>query len=175
MKTLKTIFAIFIFTFVINLSPSIGQKQKPFTEHNKYDTWIKLNNEQSYEGSLIDVRMDAIIIHDNNGVDLPFKYGSNVSYFELRKKGSITNGIIIGALGGAAIGGLYSYIGARPSEGEWDFQREGAIAGGLAGGIIGGLIGRLIGKTKIKININGNQYLNTEQLRRLKLQKLLTP
>jgi len=175
MKTLKTILAIFIFTFIINLSPSAAQDQKTSTYHNKYDTWVKLNNKNLYTGLLLDVHKDALVLLDNNGESLPLNFESKVSYFELRKKGRITNGIIVGALSGSIIGGAIGYIGGRPSPGEWDFHQETTMALGLAGGVIGGLIGGLIGATKIKIIINGNKNLNNEQLQKLKKRDLLTP
>jgi len=158
----------------INLSSSFGQK-KSKTENEIYNTWIKLNDNKTYEGTLVEIRKDAIVILDNNIVDRTFDFGSNLQTFELRKKESISKGIIIGALSGAAIGGAIGYIGARPSPGEWDFQQEATMVLGLGGGIIGGLIGGLIGAAKIKININGNQNLNNEQLRKLKMHNLLTP
>jgi outer membrane lipoprotein SlyB len=88
----------------------------------------------------------------------------NISEVKITRKGGVGRGILIGAFGGAVLGGIIGYISYKKPNCEgalfcWDFGPgtdavAGATVGTLAGSMIGGIVGALAKKTFI---IGGNK------------------
>jgi hypothetical protein len=136
-----------------------------------YTTSISLNSQpKKVAGSLCQVNDSSVIVSSSlrlqdytanrfKKVELHFE---NIETIKIRRKNSVGNGALIGAISGLTFGGLIGYASGDDScpSGTWcsfTYTAEAkALMLGVPFSIVGAGIGALIGSAKIVIPINGS-------------------
>jgi len=171
MKKVKSIITMILYVFIFNISSASGQQIDTLKELPKYDVWIKLENNNFYKGRLIDLSTKDLTFLYKGDYPRPFPFENQIKSIQLRKKGAIQKGAIIGSLSGLFIGGLTGYIASKPFGCsnclDIDFDGDKARIWTVGGTIGGGIAGALLGAWKFKIDINGNTELNSDQIYKL--------
>ncbi len=138
-------------------------------QNNKiYRTWITLNSEPfKTNGALYEIK-DSSILVSNSLVIRDYSAGSfetanlhinDIETIKVRRKNRIGRGVLFGALGGFALGGIIGLAsGDDPDDCVFFCASAGekALIAGIPLSITGAGLGALIGSFKIKIPINGN-------------------
>jgi hypothetical protein len=179
-----------MFVFLMIALAACGLSAQDVPEKTKiYRTWISLNNEPyKIKGSLYQVN-DSSILVSNSFIIQDYSQGryetvelhlENIMKIKTRKKNSVGNGALVGAISGFVIGGLIGYAAGDDScpSGSWCIisftAEEKAVMLGVPLSIFGAGIGALIGSAKIVIPINGNAKTfnqNKSQLREYSIIK----
>jgi outer membrane lipoprotein SlyB len=140
-----------------------------------YITWVKSYEKAPYrKGVLTELTDSSLVIqHKNVSQDIHI---SNIEKIRVRRRDRISNGAVIGALSGLALGIISGFAaGDDPPCSGWFCLRwtakEKAQAGAILGGIGGAMIGAIFGSAKTTIPINGN--MDHYQKQKIKLKKYL--
>ncbi|GHA74456.1 thiamine pyrophosphate-dependent enzyme [Pontibacter akesuensis] len=142
-----------------------------------YQVWVHVkDNPRPLKGALIEVQDSAIrivqrvyirknsIVSTNASMVVPV---SSISKIQVRKKGKVARGVLLGALGGMAVGAIVGYASGDDTcpPGSWClFQLSAgdkAVIGGVTGIGPGMALGALASSGKKTTIINGDQTLYT--------------
>ena len=175
MKTSK------IIALLIMCSLSSLNAQETTQKIKIYETWVSLNMEPfKIKGALYEIKDSSITITNSlkiedysiNNFEMVNVHVKNIGSINIRRKGSVVNGIIGGALTGLIIGvagGLLSGGDNCPPGSYCLFTaKDLAIIYGVSFAALGTGIGAAIGSVKVKIPINRSNHnykLNNKRLK----------
>ena len=174
---MKTIISIVLIGFCF-LNPLNAQDSIQAKDNNQkikiFRIWVSLKSDPyKIKGVLYEIK-DSSILVSNSAIKKDYSMGrfevveiqiSNIKKIKIRRKGSMLNGIWIGALSGFVVG---VSIGLVEDAGGW------AIYGGAFFAAIGVGVGGLLGLIKIGIPINGsmdNYNINKDKLKKYSVNK----
>jgi len=131
-------FLVFVFSLCFLVVLSVEAKKRP----KRYNAIVQLTSNKSYKGIIEKVSNDGITI-DYLGSSKFINAGA-IKSIKVKKTGTLTRSLLIGAAGGLLIG--YSIYEKTESEGTIQSQAFPVVVvgGGLIGGGIGALVNSLI-------------------------------
>ena len=168
-----------LFVFFLGLLLVQGLFAQEWSNKGYYKVWVELDYSRMY-GTIYQLQDSAILIGDlewlKSGEEIPYRIipVNAIDQINVRKKGSVGRGILIGAAAGFATGAILGLAEGDDAESSgWNFfsmtAEEKALGYGVLLAVPGSILGGLIGSTKIKIPLNRN--LDTYQAQREKLKR----
>lgn len=169
MKTILVVLVLCCFQF-------IAEAQKTIDPNVQYYSWIYLNSSQKpVKGVILETNDSTIQFIQKselvkNKAVAPYNAQSipvtAIEKIKIRKKNGVSNGLLLGAIGGAAAGAIIGFAdGDDVCDGYWCIMlfsaEEKAALGAFTGIFPGGLIGALVGSRRKTIFINADQNLYT--------------
>ncbi len=179
-----------LFAFLMIALAVSGLSAQDTTKKTKiYRTWISMNSEPfKIKGSLYQVNDSSVFVsnalkiqdYSENRFETVELHVKDIKIIKTRKKNSVGNGALVGAISGLVFGGLIGYASGDDScpPGTWCIisftAEEKALMLGVPLSIVGAGLGALIGSAKIVIPINGNAITfnqNKKELRKYSIIK----
>lgn len=134
-----------------------------------YRTWIELNREPfKTKGALYELKDSSILVsnslviqdYSTDRFETVKLHINDIETVKIRRKGRIGRGVLFGALGGFALGGIIGLASGDDDPNDCVFfclsAGDKALLAGIPLSITGAGLGALIGSLKVKIPINGN-------------------
>jgi|GEM_PF-2898431 len=173
MKKRIQILLTMVLLFSLSYQSIIGQTTDQKKKNKDHITWVTLiDNSPKVKGYLRNVGDSLMIISNLSNYESQSIPINNIKEIKFRPKGSVEKGILFGALGGFAVGGLLGLASGGSSKGCYFLcftAGEVALITGATLGVTGALVGGLLGSAKIKIPINGRVKNQKEELLKYKI------
>jgi hypothetical protein len=159
----KIIYTLILFFIFLNIGWS--QNATNNKKGKSYQVWIsQIDSNQKLKGYLYKIGKDSITIKSssiNKRAEINYNYIriENLNTIELRKKGKVYRGFILGGVIGFCTGGLLGLAGGDDDPDDfWAFKaEEKALIFGTLLALPGTVIGGIAGAVKIKIPIRGSK------------------
>lgn len=177
MKRNLHLLLIIIVTALLFCGSVNAQTEGQVPERPKYLVWVSPLNTPTLTKGYLTHLQDSLLITSNAwrhaGTSIYYK---DIDVLRFRKNSSITNGFLLGAVAGAATGGIVGILKGGEVSRRCSFiclggkgVREIPNNYGILFAVPGGVIGALIGAHKITIPINGKtKNQKQEIIKRLK-------
>jgi hypothetical protein len=131
-----------------------------------YKTWISIRGEQNERtGAMFEINDSSITLSNSlnkqdyhqGKFDVSIVDVRNIDIVKIRHKNKIWNGLLVGGITGAVIGGTFGMVGTSASGQIPNLSGYSIAAASIIGAGIGMLIGAAIGSQKTKVRLRGDQ------------------
>ena len=152
---------VIIFLF-LNCALPLNAQDAPKQE-NRHVAWVVLADSTELKGLLYSATEAGILLTGETANDIIDP--ANISTIKIRRKGNVSSGALVGAVGGAVLGFSVGILSGDDEPGFFSSTKEekGGI-GALLLAPLGSGVGALIGTKKISIPINGSTETYRAQL-----------